>query len=221
MSVRAKVALELVIIAVLATVFLVLFPRRSPLLDVALAGFALLCIVLSAGYTKRVIWAVSPPPVAENRFKRCLAVTFWVTVPPALLFLVIGGVIAYNDGGWPAAARRMFNWRMLAAFGCYLPWALMQQTLLQYYLLGRLLALFPKQYLGVPIIITGACFGLVHLPDVGTASVTIAAGAVWSLIYYRYRLLLPLAFSHAALGAAFYYGIFGHDLATEWRAILP
>jgi hypothetical protein len=33
--------------------------------------------------------------------------------------------------------------------------------------------------------------------------------------------LLPLAFSHAALGSAFYYGIFGHDLAAEWKAILP
>ena len=97
----------------------------------------------------------------------------------------------------------------------------MQQTLLQFYLLGRLLALFPKQYLFVPMIITGACFGLVHLPDVWTALVTVASGVVWSLIYYRYRLLLPLAFSHAALGSAFYYGIFGHDLAEEWRALLP
>jgi len=31
--------------------------------------------------------------------------------------------------------------------------------------------------------------------------------------------LLLLAFSHAALGSAFYYGLFGHDLAAEWRAI--
>ena len=109
----------------------------------------------------------------------------------------------------------------MGAFGCYLPWALMQQTLLQFYLLGRLLALFPKQYLFLPIIITGSCFGLVHLPDVWTASVTVASGMAWSFIYYRYRLLLPLAFSHAALGSAFYYGIFGHDLAVEWRALLP
>ena len=102
-----------------------------------------------------------------------------------------------------------------------LPWALMQQTLLQFYLLGRLLALLPKQYLFAPIIITGSCFGLVHLPDVWTASVTVASGMAWSFIYYRYRLLLPLAFSHAALGSAFYYGIFGHDLAVEWRALWP
>src|SRR6266550_8362556 len=221
MSVRGKVALELGIIVVLTSIFLVLFPKRSPAVDVALAGFALGCIAVSAGYTRRVVWAVSPPQVAENRFKRCLAVTFWVTVPPALLFLLIGGFIAYPHGGWPAVASRVFNWRMLAAFGCYLPWALMQQTLLQFYLLGRLLAIFPKRHLYVPMIITGACFGLVHLPDVWTALVTVASGMAWSFIYYRYRLLGPLAFSHATLGSAFYYGIFGHDLAAEWRAILP
>ncbi len=221
MSVRGKVAVELGIIAVLTTVFLLLFPKRNPLVDVGLAGLALLGIGVTAAYTKNVIWAAAPPPVAENRFRRCVAVMLWVTVPLALLFLLIGGIVAYQDGGWPAVASRVFNWRILAAFGCYLPWALMQQTLLQFYLLGRLLALFPKRLLFVPIIITGACFGLVHLPDVWTALVTVAAGAVWSLMYYRYRLLLPLAFSHAALGSAFYYGIFGHDLAAEWRALLP
>jgi hypothetical protein len=220
-SVRAKVAVELGVIAVLTTVFLVLFPRRNPLLDVALAGFALLCIAVSATYTKNVIWAATPSPVAHNRKKECLAVTLWITVPVALAFLVIGGIIAYRNGGWPAVGARILNWRILAAFGCYLPWALMQQTLLQFYLLGRLLALFPRRFLFVPFMITGACFGLVHLPDIWTALVTVAAGTVWSLIYYRYRLLLPLAFSHAALGSAFYYGIFGHDLAVEWRALLP
>jgi hypothetical protein len=145
----------------------------------------------------------------------------WITIPPALLFFLIGGILAYRAGGWSAVGGRIFNWRILAAFGCYLPWALMQQTLLQFYLLGRLLALFPRQLLFVPFMITGACFGLVHLPDIWTALVTVAAGTAWGLIYYRYRLLWPLAFSHAALGSAFYYGIFGHDLAVEWRALLP
>jgi hypothetical protein len=221
MSVRGKVVLELGIIAVLTTVFILLFPKRSPAVDVALAGFALVCLGVSSRYTKQVVWAASQPPVAEHRVRRCLTATFWVTVPPALLFLVIGGFIASRDGGWPAVASRVFNWRILAAFGCYLPWALMQQTLLQFYLLGRLLALFPEGVRFVPMVITGACFGSVHLPDVWTAMVTVASGAAWSFLYYRYRLLLPLAFSHAALGSAFYYGIFGHDLAVEWRALLP
>ena len=221
MSVREKVAVELVTIAVLTTIFLLAFPKRSPVVDVGLAGFALLCLALSASYTKKVIWAASPLPVAEKPFKRCMTVVLWVTVPPALLFLLIGGIVAYKNGGWPAVAGRVLNWRILAAFSCYLPWALMQQTLLQFYLFGRLLVLFPRRFPLVPMMITGTCFGLVHLPDLWTALVTVASGVVWSFIYYRYRLLLPLALSHAALGSAFYYGIFGHDLAAEWRTLLP
>jgi len=81
--------------------------------------------------------------------------------------------------------ERVFNWRILAAFGCYLPWALMQQALLQFYLLGRLLALLPRRYRFLPMIVTGICFGLVHLPDVWTALVTVAAGVVWTFMYYR------------------------------------
>ena len=190
-------------------------------MDAGLAGFALIGIGLSADYTKNVIWAASPSSIREDRFKRCAIVAFWVTVPAALMFLSFGAIVAYKSGGWPAVVNRVFNWRILAAFGCYVPWALMQQTLLQFYLLGRLLALFPKKYLFMPMIITGTCFGLVHLPDLWTAVVTVVSGTIWSFMYYRYRLLLPLAFSHAALGSAFYYGIFGHDLAAEWRAILP
>jgi hypothetical protein len=221
MSVRAKVILELAIVACLTTAFLMLFPRRNPLLDVGLAGFALICIAASAHYTKRVIWTKSPPPTSDRSLKRSVTVAFWITVPPALLFLTIGGIIAYRMGGWSAVGARIFNWRILVAFGCYLPWALMQQTLLQFYLLGRLLALFPKRLLLVPFMITGTCFGLVHLPDVWTALVTMAAGMVWSIMFYWYRRLLPLAFSHAVLGSAFFYGLFGHDLAAEWRSLLP
>jgi membrane protease YdiL (CAAX protease family) len=220
MSVRGKVAVELGSIAVLTTVFLLLFPRRNMLVDVGLAALALLGIALSARYSRETVWAASPSPVKKNRSKRGMAVVFWVTAPTAVLFLLCGGVVAYRHGGWPAAANRIFNWRMLAVFGCYLPWALMQQTLIEFYFLGRLLVLFPKNYFFLPMILVGCCFGLVHLPDLWTASVTVAAGMVWSVIYYQYRSLLPLAISHAALGTTFYYGIMGQDLAAEWKGLL-
>src|SRR5216684_145749 len=116
MNVRKKVALELGIIAVLTTVFLLLFPKRSPAVDLGLAGFALLCIAVSTAYTKEVIWAKSPPPVANDRGERCVSVTLWVTLLPALLFLTIGGIVAYKSGGWPAVGNRVCNWRILAAF---------------------------------------------------------------------------------------------------------
>ena len=123
--------MELGIIAALTTVFLLLFPRRNPAVDVGLAGFALLGIGASAGYTRKVIWAGSPLAVVENRFSRCVQVTLWVTVPTVLLFLVAGGVLGYRNGGWPAVGERLFRFRILAVFGGYLVWALMQQTLLQ------------------------------------------------------------------------------------------
>jgi hypothetical protein len=219
MSLRRKVAIELGAITVLTTIFILLFPRRNPLVDMGLAVLALLGVGLSARYTRRTVWAASPSPIEANRFRRGMAVVFWVTASTAFLFLLYGGIVAYHKGGWPAVSARVFNWRMLAIFGCYLPWALMQQTLLEFYFLGRLLVLFPKKYILVPMIVTGCCFGLVHLPDVATASVTVAAGTVWSLIYYRYRSLLPLAVSHAALGTAFYYGIVGQDVAAEWSGL--
>ena len=221
MSVRSKVILELAILTVLTFAFLALFPRRHPAVDIGLAAFALACIGLSAGYTKRVVWAASPPPVVENRLKQCLAFIFRMTVPPAIVFLLIGMFLAYQSGGWPAAIHRVLNWRIPAAFACYLPWALMQQTLFQFYLLGRILALFPNRSPMIAVLITGFAFALVHLPDVWSSMATMVAGSIWSFTYYRYRLLLPIAFSHAILGTAFYYGLFGHDLAVEWRAVLP
>ena len=45
---------------------------------------------------------------------------------------------------------------------------------------------------------------------------TTVAGIVWTYVYYRYRVLSPLAFSHALLGTFFYYWIYGRDLAKEW-----
>src|ERR1041384_6443387 len=109
MSVRAKVVVELSVVAVLTAIFLLLFPKRNPVVDVALAGFALLCIALSARYTKNVIWSAFPPPVAENRLKRGMKVTLWITVPPAMLFFLIGGIVAYQNGGWVAGGSRIWN----------------------------------------------------------------------------------------------------------------
>jgi membrane protease YdiL (CAAX protease family) len=219
-TVRRKVALELGALAILATTFLLLFPHRNPWLDIILAGFALLCILATARYTKNVIWAASPPPQSQRSSKACAKIVLWITLPTALIFFLIGAILAYHNGGWPAVVERIFDWKILVVFVAHTAWAFIQQTLFQFYLLGRLLALFPKDQPIWPILITGLGFSLVHLPDVWTMLVTAIAGPIWTLIYFRYRRLFPLAVSHAALGTAFYYGICGHDLAREWQAAL-
>jgi membrane protease YdiL (CAAX protease family) len=219
-TVRQKVALELGILATLAITFLLLFPHRNSWLDIILASFALLCILATTRYTTIVIWAASRPPQSQNSSKDCAKIVLWITLPTTLIFFLIGAIVAYNNGGWPAVAERIFDWKILVVFIAYTAWAFIQQTLFQFYLFGRLLVLFPKCQPIWAILITGLGFSLLHLPDVWTMLVTAIAGPIWTLIYYRYRRLLPLAISHAALGTAFYYGICGHNLAQEWQAAL-
>ena len=111
---------------------------------------------------------------------------------------------------------RVGIWRILLAVAFYLPWALLQQTLFQFYLFGRLLTLLPPW---LAVACTALAYGLVHLPDPVLSAFTALAGIFWSYVYNRYRRLLPLAVSHACLGAAFHYWVYGLDLAREWRAL--
>jgi hypothetical protein len=104
---------------------------------------------------------------------------------------------------------------LLLAGGVYFLWALTQQTIFQFYLLGRLLAVAPQVPATNLIIANGCAYGLVHLPDIRLTLVTTLAGIVWGHVYYRDRLLVPIAVSHAVLGASYYYFVTGTDLIQE------
>jgi Type II CAAX prenyl endopeptidase Rce1-like len=66
------------------------------------------------------------------------------------------------------------------------------------------------------IALTGIGYALVHLPDWGITVVSLLAGIFWSSLYYAFRVLSPLALSHAILGSTFYYWIYGEDLFGAW-----
>jgi membrane protease YdiL (CAAX protease family) len=102
-------------------------------------------------------------------------------------------------------------------FLLYLPWALLQQFLLQFYLLGRLLILLPAP---VAVFVTGIAYSLVHLPEVGVALATAPAGIFWTFLYRRDRVLLPLGLSHALVASTFYYWVCGRDLFMAWKEVL-
>jgi hypothetical protein len=209
MSLRAKVATELGVLAGLTLAFLLALPRRSSVVDFGLAAFALVCIGLSARYTKNVIWATTPSHAGPDRSKHCWALIIVLTTTTAVLFLLIGAFVEWRTRGWTGVSARILNPRILMVFAVYLPWALAQQTLFQFYLLGRLFALVPVTRPFLPAAACGIAYSLVHLPDVTTAAVTAVAGVVWSLVYFKYRMLLPLAFSHAVLGSTFYCWVCG------------
>jgi hypothetical protein len=139
-----------------------------------------------------------------------------VTACGVFAILALGMGMAYAQGGWEEVFGRIFTWRLFSAIGLYFPWALLQQTLFQFYLLGRLRVALPSKSPLPAITLTGIGYSLVHLPDWGITVMTALAGTFWSSLYYAFRVLSPLALSHAILGSTFYYWIYGEDLLGAW-----
>ena len=96
------------------------------------------------------------------------------------------------------------------------PWALLQQFLFQFYLLGRLLTLLLSP---VAVFATEMACSLVHLPEIGVALAAAPAGIFWTFLYHRYRVLFPLGLSHALLGSTLYYWVYGQDLLMAWKEV--
>jgi membrane protease YdiL (CAAX protease family) len=217
MSLRSRVAAELGILAVLTALFLWLFPVRPTGVDVGLALFALTLIGASSRFTRDRIWSRFPPLRGRPDRRRSYALVMTVTAAAALVLLAIGAGIARRDGGGAAVEARLLSPAPLLALGLYLPWALLQQTLFQFYLLGRLRVLFPADSPAPPIVLTGMAYSLVHLPDPWLTAVTAAGGIFWTWAYHRFRVLGSIALSHAVLGSLFYHWVYGRDL---WAACL-
>jgi membrane protease YdiL (CAAX protease family) len=202
LSMRVRFAAELVIVATLATLLLVFLPHHmrttAVYLPLALIGLGL--IGFTARETKERIWG--PPDSPDfDRVRRCAISMTVLTLPPVFVFFVVGLVMG-----------RILNVNFLITLCLYLPWALVQQTIFQFYLLGRLRAVLPFASPLFLAILNGVLYGLVHLPNVWVTLVTIIGGIFWSYSYYRDRYVLPIAISHAVLGATFYYWVLGHDL---------
>jgi len=211
---RAAVVVELLVIAAFAAVFLIAFQARPGYVDLLLAMTAVAFIAL--GYKRsRRLWEAQPTDHSSRRQRLAASSrgTAVFTLSAALVLLGVGFVSGYTAGGLSAAAGRIANWHLAAAVLLYLPWAWLQQFVFQFYLLGRLLYLLP---LPAAVALTAAAFSMVHFPRAPVMAATLVAGAVWALLYRRYRTLVPLAVSHAVLGAALHYWAFGRDLLASW-----
>ena len=203
------VVLELCAIGLAALVFVATFRVRPPYLDFALAAAAVALIVFSAARSRR-LWALArsvDATGARGAWKAALAFT-----AVALVVLAAAAIAVARAAGDPPL-ERFTNWHMLAAAALYFPWALLQQYIFQFYWFGRWLRVVPA---AAAVAITALAFGAVHFPRLPVMAVTVVAGAVWALIYYRWRSLVPLAVSHALLGTALHYWVFGNDLVERW-----
>ncbi|MCY3017635.1 MAG: CPBP family intramembrane metalloprotease [Planctomycetota bacterium] len=216
LTLRLRVAIELTVLAVATTLLLIFLPRHmhNTVVYASLALVGLGLVGFTARETKERIWG--PPESPEfDRIRRCALGMTALTVPPVFLFLLLGLAARYWDLWLPAGACSMFSLHFLIALVLYPVWALLQQTLFQFYLLGRLRALLPFASPLFLSILNGVFYGLVHVPNWPVALVTIIGGTFWSYSYHRDRYVLPIALSHAALASTFYYWILGKDLVAE------
>jgi hypothetical protein len=203
-SLRRRAAVELAGLAAGAALYLGLLPARPPGLDVAmgLVGLGLVGVLVKRGGSR--FWPAPVSPAAERRRRAVRDV--------ALLTGSVLGLFALSAAwqAWPEVAGRLLRPRLLLALPLYLPWALLQQTLFQTYLLGRWRAFLPSPKLAA--LLNGIAFGAVHLPEWEVAALATLGGVAWSALYTRDRLLLPIAASHAGVGAAYYYWVADRDL---------
>lgn len=217
---QRRAAVELLVLGILSSGFLALFPQRSIFVDLDLALFALSVVLLNASYTRTHIWGQWPLEVGRAGWRRCLLVTMTLTVLVLVVFLLVGIVIGYEGADWPGAKARILHPYLPTAVLLYLPWAWLQQTLFQFYLLGRVCTLCPSLHPLAQSLLNGFIFGAIHTTDIGIALLAALGGTLWSFLYLRYRRLWPLAVSHALVATTFYYWVYGYDLAGRWSAFL-
>jgi hypothetical protein len=103
---------------------------------------------------------------------------------------------------------------MLILLVLYPIWGLIQQLLVQ--------AMFVRNLIGrtstpLVVLMAGILFGVVHLPYVQLAVATAVLGAVFTLIFIRWRNVWPLGVCHGWLGVFFYYWVLGRD---PWLEII-
>lgn len=211
-TLRRRVALELAVLALLAALYLGLLPARPLALDVAMALAGLGLVALAWKATGR-IWGRPTEPAGTRLGRSALAMVV-LTVPAALAFAVYGAVSAHLAGaGWGLALEGLFRPGFFATLLLYIPWAGIQQTLFQLYLLGRLRALWPGASPLALAALNGLAFGAVHLPAWDLALLALLAGSAWSYVYQRDRALSPLVLSHAVLSVAYLSWVRGGGLA--------
>jgi membrane protease YdiL (CAAX protease family) len=214
---RRRVLIELCSLGLATIVFLLLFPNRATAVNIGLAVLALIGLVANRRFTQGQIWSRFPVGFDRStRIKKSSLAALVLTGVGVVGCLIAAAVLGYDEDGWSGVTRRLSNPNILIAIALYLPWALLQQTLFQLYLLGRLLVILRAW---MAIVITGLAYSLVHLPHLGVSIATAGAGIIWTALYYRYRCLTPLAASHALLGSTFYYWVYNRDLMAWWSTL--
>lgn len=133
-------------------------------------------------------------------------------VPAALAFLPAAAALWV--GATLATRPEPGQWLLMTV--AYLPWAVIQQYLLNAVLASHLRQLLPRG----GELLAAALFALAHAPDWLTVAVVFPAACLWVWIFPRLPHLGVLGAAHALSGTAFFVGVLGRSLEEALAATL-
>ncbi len=130
------------------------------------------------------------------RFDNFIGATF-LLLPPVVLFTLLFLLIGHFSGSavnflrWSAGSSLIL--RLVVGFG----WGLLQQYVLQGFINRQSMVIFGRGWWSV--LLVGAIFGALHLPNLWLAIITFTGGVIWAAVYQRRPNLFALAASHAVM----------------------
>jgi membrane protease YdiL (CAAX protease family) len=180
--------------------------RRRELTEL-FVGYGLILVVVwtprpaqNVLYWITVAWIVATSILGRNRSRplglglKGLVPSLWI-LPAAIMLFVAGMWIA----AWAGTLHRLYGpLPLLLHVGEYGIWALIQQFILQVYVLLRLLRLGLRRPRAIGV--AALMFAVAHIPNPVLTPAVIIWGAVACWLYLRYRNLYCIALAHGMLG---------------------
>ena len=181
-------------------------PRARDLTELIIAHVLILAVVWTPNPAQRFLYwtafafVVITGWLSRNRSRpigfsfRGFLPSLWVAGGAAALFLIGIGIAARVHALHKLYGTLPFSLHLLE----YAIWALMQQYIVQAYVLLRLLRLGMHQIFAIGL--AALLFAGVHIPNPVLAPAVLLWGAASSYLYLRYRNLYTIAMAHALLG---------------------
>jgi len=181
-------------------------PRTRDLAELCIGYGLILVVVWTSNPWQRILYWVAFAFIAVTAFLRRretrpngfglkgLVPSLWIVLSAAALALTAVGLAHHLE-----TLHRLYGVIPLGTHLLgYALWALMQQFILQVYVLLGLLRLGLRRT--PAILLAAVLFATAHIPNPLLVPVTLVWGALSCLLFLRYRNLYTLALAHAILG---------------------
>ncbi|MGB9030473.1 MAG: CPBP family glutamic-type intramembrane protease [Acidobacteriaceae bacterium] len=183
-----------------------LTPRTRDLAELAIGYSLILATLWTPNPTQRILYWTAFAFIAITAFLRRketapnglgfrgLLPSLWIAALAIVIFLAAIALAQHLHTLHPLYGPLP----VVVHIAGYALWALMQQFILQVYVLLRLLRLGMTR--NSAIALAAALFAIAHIPNPVLVSLTLVWGAISCLLYLRYRNLYALALAHGILG---------------------